>query len=120
MSLEYVPGHASLTASGKAGRQITDGMVGYWDKEVFNIVAIFEAKSGRKGQRELSLKTVDIAKLGKKERDELRAFAKEVWAEEKEIAEEAGKGYTRTIEEVEKEVRTPPFERNAELALFLR
>ncbi|KAF2276154.1 uncharacterized protein EI97DRAFT_398853, partial [Westerdykella ornata] len=103
-TLEYVPGHAIRTASGRAGRQVTDGMVGYWDKEVFNIVAIFEAKSGRKGARELSLKTTDIAKLGKTERDELRAFAKEVWAEEKEIAEEAGKSYTRTVEEVEKEV----------------
>jgi len=103
-SLEFIPGRAIRTASGKAGRQIADGMIGYWEKGVFNVLGIFEAKAGRKGARELSFKTADILKLNKAERKELTAFAKEIWAEEKEIADEARKSFTKSVEAVEKEV----------------
>jgi hypothetical protein len=106
-TLEFIPGHSIRTASGKAGRQITDGMVGYWDKEVFNILGIFEAKSGRKGARELTLTTKDVAKLSEADRNELRAFAKEIWADQKEVAEQTGSAFTSTIEQVEKDVYLP-------------
>lgn len=104
-TVEFIPGHLIRTSSGKAGRQITDGMLGFYDKGVFNIVGIFEAKAGRTGARELSFTKTKIADLTGAEKKELRAFANNVWFEEKEIAETAGKTYTKTIEAVEQEVR---------------
>ena len=107
VTLEFVPGHLIRTSAGKAGRQITDGMIGYYEKGVFNIVGIFEAKAGRSGARELSFTKTKITDLTKTQRQELRAFANDVWLEEKEIAAAAGKPYTKTIEAVEKEVCMP-------------
>ncbi|KAH8652618.1 hypothetical protein BGZ60DRAFT_436208 [Tricladium varicosporioides] len=103
-AIEFVAGHSIHSASGKVGRQITDGMLGYWEKDVFNILAIFEAKAGRDGARELSFLKGSLEKLTAKEKKELRAYAKEIMAEEKEIAEDAGRLYSRTVEDIEKEV----------------
>jgi hypothetical protein len=101
-TLEFIPGHCIRTSSGTSGCcQITDGMVGYWEKGVFNIFGIFEGKSGRNGARELSIKSKSAAGLSQKDLEELRAFAKDVWAEQKDAA---GNTFTTTIERVEKDV----------------
>ncbi|CAI4212312.1 unnamed protein product [Parascedosporium putredinis] len=47
-TLEYIPGHTILSASERAPSQVTDGMIGYWDKDVFHILGIFEVKAGKR------------------------------------------------------------------------
>jgi len=99
--LEYVPGHAIRSASEKVPLQLTDGMVGYRDGNVFHILGIFEAKAGKKGTREL---LIGSKELSQGERLELRAFANDTWRDERNIAKRLGKPYTRTVQEVEADV----------------
>ncbi|MCE5324673.1 pre-toxin TG domain-containing protein [bacterium] len=99
--LEYIPGHLIRDAS---SHQITDGIIGYHDKGVFQIVAIFEAKAGKYAARELSLASTSISSLSKLERAELRAFAKDVWRDGREVARLQGKAYNQTIEQIEREI----------------
>lgn len=98
--LEFIPGHLIRDA---ASRQITDGMLVYRDGEKLVIAAVFEAKAGKHAARELALKKGGISSLTEAERLELRAFAKDVWLEERDAAKAAGKAYKKTIEDVEKE-----------------
>ena len=98
--LEFIPGHLIRDA---ASRQITDGMLVYREGEKLVIVAVFEAKAGKHAARELALKKGGISSLTEAERLELRAFAKDVWMEERDAAKAAGKAYKKSIEDVEKE-----------------
>jgi hypothetical protein len=99
--LEYVPGHAIRSASEKVPLQLTDGVVGYHDGGVFHILGIFEAKAGQKGTREL---LIGSKALSQGDMLELRAFAKDTWRDERNIAKRLGKPYTRTVQEVEADV----------------
>lgn len=98
--LEFIPGHLIRDA---ASRQITDGMLIYREGEKLVVAAVFEAKAGKHAARELALKKGGISSLTEAERLELRAFAKDVWLEERDAAKAAGKAYKKTIEDVEKE-----------------
>ncbi len=98
--LEFIPGHLIRDA---ASRQITDGMLVYREGEKLVIAAVFEAKAGKHAARELALKKGGISSLTEAERLELRAYAKDVWLEERDTAKAAGKAYKKSIEDVEKE-----------------
>jgi len=100
-TLEFFPGHLIRDA---AGRQITDGIIGYRNNGVLEIVAIFEAKAGRRAARELSMTSGSISSLGQAERAELRAFARDILREEREIARLEGRAHTRTVDDVEREI----------------
>lgn len=98
--LEFVPGHLIRDTG---GRQITDGILMYRDGEKLVIAAVFEAKAGKSAARELSYKSGGKASLTNAEKLELRANAKDVWRDQRDEALAAGKKYTRTIEQIEKE-----------------
>lgn len=98
--LEFIPGHLVRDSS---GRQITDGILGYRDNNVLEIMAVFEAKAGRRAARELSLASSSISSLSSAERAELRAYAKDVFREQQAAAQEAGRK-AKTLEEVEREI----------------
>lgn len=99
--LEFIPGHLIRDAS---GRQITDGILAYRNNGVLEIAAIFEAKAGRRAARELSLASGSISSLSSAERAELRAYAKDVLREQRAAAQEAGRPFSRTLDDIEREV----------------
>lgn len=99
--LEFIPGHLIRDAS---GRQITDGILAYRNNGVLDIAAIFEAKAGRHAARELSLASGSISSLSQAERAELRAFARDVLREQRAAAQEAGRSFNRTIDDVQREI----------------
>jgi Pre-toxin TG len=98
--VEFLPGHLIRDA---AGRQLTDGMLVYRDKGELVIAAVFEAKAGANAARELSIKRASLSTLTDAERAELRANAKDVWREQRDAARLAGRRFTKTVEDVEKE-----------------
>lgn len=100
-NLEFIPGYLIRDA---AGRQITDGIIGYRNNGVLEILAVFEAKAGRSAARELRIASDSLSSLSTAERTELRAFAKDVLREEREIARLQGRPYHRTVEQIEREV----------------
>lgn len=99
--LEFIPGHLIRDAS---GRQITDGILAFRNNGVLEIAAIFEAKAGNSAARELSITRASISSLNTAERAELRAFARDIWRDARTAAQEKGVPYTKTIEEIEREV----------------
>ncbi len=99
--LEFIPGYSIRSLS---GRQITDGILVYRNNGVLEIVAIFEAKAGKNAARELSMKKASISALSEADRTELRAYAKDVWRDERYEARKAGKAFTKTIEDIEDEI----------------
>ena len=99
--LEFIPGHMIRDAG---GRQITDGILAYRNSGVLEIVGIFEAKAGRRAARELSLASGSISSLSKADRAELRAYAKDVLREQRAVAQDVGKPFKKTLDEVEREV----------------
>jgi hypothetical protein len=99
--LEFLPGHMIRDA---AGRQISDGMLGYRRQTDFVILAVFEAKSGRSAARELSFARSSLGSLTEGQRAELRAMATDVLAEQRAAAAVAGRPFKKSIEDVEKEV----------------
>jgi hypothetical protein len=71
---------------------------------VLEIVSVFEAKAGRRAARELSLASGSISSLSQADRAELRAYAKDVLREQRAAAQEAGRPFNKTLDEVEREV----------------
>ncbi|KAG5290181.1 hypothetical protein I7I48_09723 [Histoplasma ohiense] len=100
-TLEFVPGYSIMDAS---GRQITDGMLGYTDKQVFNILAIFEAKAGRKGARELTVTTTRVAKMSQDSLLEIKAAAKDFWLNARTIARNNKQPFSKTVADFEKQL----------------
>ncbi|PGH07668.1 hypothetical protein GX51_01677 [Blastomyces parvus] len=100
-TLEFIPGYSIMDAS---GRQITDGVLGYMDKQVFNILAIFEAKSGRKGARELTVTTTRVSKMSQDDLLEVKAAAKESWLNARGIARRNKQPFTKTVADFEKQL----------------
>ena len=99
--LEFIPGHLLRDAS---GRQITDGILAYRNNGVLEIAAVFEAKAGPRAARELSLASGSISSLSASERAELRAYARDVLREQRAAAQEAGTPFSKTLDEIEREV----------------
>ncbi len=99
--LEFIPGHLIRDAS---GRQITDGILAFRNNGVLEIVGVFEAKAGRRAARELSLASGSISSLSQAERTELRAYARDVLREQRASAQEAGRPFNKTLDEVMGEV----------------
>ena len=71
---------------------------------MLNVLAVFEAKAGPKAARELSFARASISDLTGAEKTELRAFAKDTFREQRSLAKAAGKPYTKTLEQVEREM----------------
>ncbi|WP_440604603.1 pre-toxin TG domain-containing protein [Bacillus sp. GB_SG_008] len=99
--LEFFPGH--IIRDAKKG-ELTDGMIGFHNNGVLEIVAIFEAKAGQRGARELSSASGSFSSLTQEERLELRAYAKDVLEEEQELAQQKGIPFNRSLEEIEREI----------------
>lgn len=99
--LEFIPGHLIRDSS---SRQISDGMLVFRDKDHLVICAVFEAKAGKSAARELSLKRNSISGLTQGERNELRAYAKDVWLDQRAEALAAKKPFKKSVEDVEKEM----------------
>jgi len=107
-TLEFVPGHA-FRAGDKildfVNRQLSDGVIGYWDKEVFHVVAVLEAKVDGMGVRELGHTKTTMASLTPEEQLQLRRFAKRESAEDREVANRKDKVFKTSIEQYERQVR---------------
>lgn len=87
--LEFIPGHLIRDAT---NRQITDGVLGYRDGPILRIVAIFEAKAGQSGVRELRLASES---LSAEARAELRSYARDIYRSEVAQARRAGRHLPR-------------------------
>ena len=74
-NLEFIPGHLIRDS---AGRQITNGVLGYRHNGELITVAIFEAKAGSAAARELRLASSSISSLSAADRAELRAYARDI------------------------------------------
>lgn len=98
--LEFLPGHLIRDLN---GRQITDGILAYRDQGKLVVAAVFEAKAGPHAARELSFARDSISGLTKGELAELRANAKDVWREQRDLAAAAGQPYTKSVDDVMKE-----------------
>lgn len=102
--LRFIPGHLVRDASGRVGRQITDGILVRKVKDGLEILGIFEAKAGKSAARELKATSTSINKMSDLERAELRAFAKDEYRELIEQARLDGTKVTKNIEQIEKEI----------------
>ena len=106
-TFEFVPGHA-FRAGDKipeiVNRQISDGVIGYWDKEGFHVVAVLEAKVDGIGGRELG--HAKTSGLTPEEQLQLRRFAKRESAEDREVANRKETTFKTPIEQYERQVRT--------------
>ncbi len=100
--LEFIPGHLIRDAD---GRQITDGVIGFKDKDgVLNLLAVFEAKAGKGASRGLTSKSTSMKKMSKADRHELRMVAKEYLVELREEAEKKGNPFNLSLEQVERKI----------------
>ncbi|HEV8577822.1 MAG TPA: pre-toxin TG domain-containing protein [Thermoanaerobaculia bacterium] len=99
--LEFIPGHLIRDIDGS---QITDGILAFRNNGVLEIAAVFEAKAGKEAARELRLARTSLSKMSDAARKTLRAFAKDELREQRAAAKEAGKPFTKTIDEVEREI----------------
>lgn len=108
-TLEFVPGHRLRSIGAKDGWDITDGVLGYYseDKKVFNIAAIFEAKSGRTGPRELFEYKPDLRQLSQTQRDTVTALAKEEYVQRADQALRDGVPYNESLDDIAKQVSVP-------------
>ncbi len=102
--IEFIAGHLIRDSN---GRQITDGILAFRNNGVLEIVGIFEAKAGKHAARELSLAKGSLSSLTQDQRAELRAYAKDVLREEREIARQTNRraAFTKTIADVEAEIK---------------
>lgn len=107
-TLEYVPGHA-FRAGDKdpaiKNRQISDGVLGYWQKGMFNIAAILEATVEGFGGRMLGHNKSALTGLTRIEQTHLRAYSNREWLESKEVADRKGETFVKTLPDLDKEVR---------------
>jgi hypothetical protein len=87
-TLEFVPGHAFRTGNKNpniANRQVTDGVIGYWEAGKFYLVAILESKVDNLGGRELGYSKPSLEKLTRAENETLRAYTNREWVESWEV-----------------------------------
>lgn len=96
--LQFVPGHLVRDLK---GRQISDGLLVYRNKGAYEIVAVFEAKAGQRGSRELGLKSGSLSSLSAEDRVNLRAYARDVLREEREAARLEGRSFDVPLSEIE-------------------
>jgi len=110
-SLEFVPGHA-FRAGDKTpdivNRQISDGVIGFWDKEGFHVVAVLEAKIDGLGGRELGHAKTTVSSLAPEEQVQLRRFAKRESAEDRDVANRNESAFKTPIDQYERQVSACP------------
>jgi hypothetical protein len=99
--LEFVPGHIIRDLR---GLQITDGILAYRDNGRLVILAVFEAKAGPHAARELSLARGSRSSLTQAEREELRAYARDVWRDRRDAARAEGRAFGETVDGIEQEM----------------
>ena len=111
-TLEFVPGHAFRAGDKNpdiANRQITDGVLGYWQKDVFCVAAVLEIRVDGIGGRELGFVETESSKLTEYQQDELRAFSNREWDEAREVSERRGERFNQAIAAYDPEVRSLKF-----------
>jgi hypothetical protein len=84
-------------------RQVTDGILGYFNNGVLNILAVFESKAGPHGARELSF---TAAAATDAQKAELRAAARDEFTDLLAQAKLDGKTPTKTLQQIEKSYKT--------------
>ncbi len=99
--LEFIPGHMIRDVK---GRQITDGILAYRDAGKLQIVAVFEAKAGKRAARELSKASGSLASLTKDELAELRAYARDIIFDRRIEAARNGKRYRGKLSDIMREI----------------
>lgn len=99
--LEFIPGHMIRDIK---GRQITDGILAYRDAGKLQIVAVFEAKAGKRAARELSKASGSLASLTKDELAELRAYARDIIFDRRIEAARNGKRYRGKLSDIMREI----------------
>lgn len=118
----YYPGHVINDSSGEVGKQFIDGAIGFWAEDVtgkltgvkkgqyFELRGLVQTKSSGGTAAELFKdKTVrKIEDMSARDQKEFRLYARDVWREEKfaALVDNPTKSFTKTIEDVEKEVCT--------------
>jgi hypothetical protein len=107
--LEFFPGHLIRDAR---GRQITDGILAHWVGNELEIVAVFEAKAGPRAARELAFASGGISKLTKEERDELRAYAIDIFRDRRAEARLTGAPFPTTRVKIDEMIRDIELEVN--------
>ena len=104
----FVPGHGVRLGDEPPetrNRQISDGVLGYWDSGTFVVCAILEAGVRGSGGRELWFDTKKkLEDLSRLEQAHLRAFANREWLELRETVERSGKNFSTTVADVEGQV----------------
>ncbi len=101
-TLEFIPGHLIRDVK---GRQITDGILAYRDAGVLRIVAVFEAKAGKRAARELSKTSGSLGSLSEADRAELRAYARDILFDRRIEAARNGKTYRMKLVDIMREIR---------------
>ncbi len=122
--LHFIPGHLIRDADGLL---LTDGIIVRQVGDVLDIVAVFEAKSGKASARGLSSKSTARAELSAKDKIELKAEAEETLKELQERARLQGTIVTETLETVMKKIKLAEsggqirsdVERLAEIGVFI-
>lgn len=114
-SLDFVPGHA-FRAGDKVRnifiRQISDGVIGYWEKDTFHSVALLQAKvDDGLGVRELGHAKTTKSSLSPDERVQLRRFAKRELAEDRDVATRKEDTFKTSIDWHERQVWMAPISR---------
>jgi carboxypeptidase C (cathepsin A)/GH25 family lysozyme M1 (1,4-beta-N-acetylmuramidase)/subtilisin family serine protease len=100
--LEFIPGHLIRDLK---GRQLTDGMIiRKLNDGTYRIAAVCEAKAGEFAARGLSLKSVEIAKLSKADREMLTAEAEETLQFLQERARRTGQPVSVSLDDIMKEI----------------
>jgi Domain of unknown function (DUF4157) len=91
--LEFLPGYMLRDEN---GRLITDGILGYRDKDVFRVVQVFESKAGEEAAQKL---VAEATKMSKKGWRELRQYAADAVRED---LIEGGRLSERQVQSLEK------------------
>jgi hypothetical protein len=122
--LHFIPGHLIRDADGLL---LTDGIIVRQVDDVLDIVAVFEAKSGKRASRGLSHKSGRRTKLSDEDKAELQAEAEETLKELQERARLDGTTVTETLEGIMQNIKLSEaggqirsdVERLAEIGVFI-
>lgn len=97
--LEFIPGHVLRDVS---GRQITDGMIIRRLSGKVEVMAVFEAKAGKRAARELAKSKGALSAAAQ---EELEAYARDVFRSLEWRAVREGKTVNTTIDQIIKDIK---------------